>query len=213
MVPARPSRLKLVPTGEGVRMELADEELVAAFLAEAAGAAEALHDRVRPQIDRTIKRLLGGRSVDFDDLVQTALIEVVYSLPRWSKDGALDGWVTTIASRVVYKYIRRQRLERRIFSGEALADDVAGAAPARALQLRSVLRKLGGHLAALDERKAWAFVLHDVLGHDMSEVAVIMGATVAATQQRVARGRRELHLRIASDRELADAVLDLGGES
>jgi len=213
MPPARSARLRLVATGADARPEITDADLVAAFLAEADGAAEALHDRVRPQIDRTVKRLLGGRSADFDDLVQCALIEVVCSLERWKSDGVLDGWVTTIAARVVYKFIRRQRLERRIFSFDGLAYDVAAAPTARDLHVRSVLRRLGAHLAALDERKAWAFMLHDVIGHDMSEVADIMGATVAATQQRVARGRRELHLRVASDPELRGAVLDLGGES
>jgi len=213
MLPVRSARLRLVASGADARPEIADGDLVAAFLAEAPGAAEALHDRVRPQIDRTVKRLLGGRSADLDDLVQCALIEVVCSLVRWRNDGVLDGWVTTIAARVVYKYIRRQRLERRIFSVEGVADDVAAAPTARDLHVRSVLRKLGTHLAALDERKAWAFMLHDVIGHDMSEVAEIMGATVSATQQRVARGRRELHLRIAADPELVEAVLDLGGES
>lgn len=213
MLPARPSRLRLVATGDGARPEISDGDLVAAFLAEADGAAEALHDRVRPSIDRTIKRLLGGRTADFDDLVQCALIEVVCSLERWKNDGALEGWVRTIAARVVYKYIRRQRLERRIFSVDADTDELASGPTARDLHVRSVLRKLGAHLAALDERKAWAFVLHDVIGHDMNEVAEIMGATVAASQQRVARGRRELHLRIAGDPELVEAVLDLGGES
>ncbi len=213
MPPARSARLRLVATGAEARPEITDADLVAAFLAEAGGAAEALHDRVRPLIDRTVKRLLGGRSSDFDDLVQCALIEVVCSLGRWPSDGALDGWVTTIAARVVYKYIRRQRLERRIFSIDGGSDDLAAPPAARELHVRSVLRKLGAHLAALDERKAWAFMLHDVIGHDMNEVAEIMGASVAATQQRVARGRRELHLRIASDPELTEAVLDLGGES
>jgi DNA-directed RNA polymerase specialized sigma24 family protein len=57
---------------------------------------------------------------------------------------------------------------------------------------------------------AESFVLHDVLGHSLREVAHLTGASEAAVQSRLSRGRRRLHERIAGDPELAE-LLDEGG--
>lgn len=214
--PATKPRLRLIQGDASPRAaEESDAELVAAFLLRRSGAAEVLHDRVRPIIEAAVRRLLGSNDPDADDAVQNALVETVYSLDRWRGGCSLVTWVTTIASRVVYKSLRRRRLERRIFETDVFAavnvpaaDDIA-----RDARLRGLLLRLRAHLAALDEQKSWAFVLHDICGHDVREVADIMGASISAIQQRLSRCRRELAARIASDPELKDAIVELGGSS
>ncbi|MBI2394211.1 MAG: sigma-70 family RNA polymerase sigma factor [Deltaproteobacteria bacterium] len=218
MASALPARhLRLVgpepEAPESAAPAASDADVVAAFQLRERGAAEALHDRVRPVVDRTVARLLGARDHDFDDLVQVALIEIVLSLPRWRAGCSLATWATTIAARCVYKAVRRRRLERRIFDAATFCfDDLPDVRCAeRDVRARSVLRRVRAHLSAIDEKKAWAFVLHDVFGHDVREVSEIMDASVAATQQRLSRGRRELLARIEGDPELSDLLRDLGG--
>jgi RNA polymerase sigma-70 factor (ECF subfamily) len=51
----------------------------------------------------------------------------------------------------------------------------------------------------MDPARAEAVFLHDVLGHELAEIAVITGATVAAAQSRLVRGRKELLERLQSE--------------
>jgi RNA polymerase sigma-70 factor, ECF subfamily len=190
---------------------LDDAQLLDAVRRGDPSAAGALHDRARPLVVRTVARLLGRSDWDREDLVQQALIELVTTIDRFRGDCSLDGWISMLSARVVYKHIRRRKTERRVFAGPAI-DDTAGAQrTGRDAALRGVIDRVRGHLDALEPNKAWTFVLHDVCGYDLREIAEITGASVAAAQTRLTRGRRELHERIAADPELTDWIEETGG--
>jgi RNA polymerase sigma-70 factor (ECF subfamily) len=125
----------------------------------------------------------------------------------------LDAWVSAVSAHVVYKHIRRRRLERSIFAA-ALEDDEEIAVCPRSTSgetasLREALRQIGDHLVAMSSERAWAFLLHDVCGYSLAEVAHICGVSVVAAQSRLVRGRRDIHDKIAADPQLA-AILDRG---
>jgi RNA polymerase sigma-70 factor (ECF subfamily) len=212
---SREARLWLVPSPApetpppAAAPALDDSELLAALRRRDPSAATALHDRVRAQVDRTIRRLLGAGDVDRADVAQLALIELVTTIDRYRADCSLDTWTSTITARVVYKHIRRRKLERRVFGaldvGE-LHERPGQSRPTRDAVMRSSARRVLAHLDAIDEAKAWTFVLHDVYGYDLREVAEITAVSVAAAQTRLVRGRREIHERIAGDPELAHAL-------
>jgi RNA polymerase sigma-70 factor, ECF subfamily len=208
LVPSRPTS----PTPPA----LDDAELLAALRSGDKGAATALHDRARPQVDRTIRRLLGAGDVDHDDVAQQAMIELVSTIGRYRGECSLDSWTSTITAHAVYKHIRRRRTERRIFGAldaDLLADTRSSSKTSRETIARNLMTRVRLHLDAIDESKAWAFVLHDVCGYDLREIARITGVTVAAAQTRLVRGRREVHERIANDPELANLLETIGEES
>jgi RNA polymerase sigma-70 factor (ECF subfamily) len=193
---------------------LDDSELLAALGRGDPTAATALHDRLRPQVDRTVRRLLGSSDPDRCDLAQQAMIEIVLTVGTYRGDCSLDSWTSAVAAHVVYKHIRRRKIERRIFGrldADLLLDARSPSRTGREALVRNTLRRVLEHLDAVEEVKAWAFVLHDVCGYDLREVARITGVTTAAAQTRLTRGRREVHERIAGDPELANLLESLGG--
>jgi RNA polymerase sigma-70 factor, ECF subfamily len=190
---------------------LDDVQLLRALRGNDPTAATAFHDRVRPQVDRTILRLLGRRDVDHEDLVQLSLIELIYSVDRFRGDCSLDSWTSTVTAHVVYKHLRRRGTERRIFAASPDTElPASGRGPGADVMMRGLVARIRGHLDRIAEAKAWAFLLHDVCGYDLREAAEIMKVSVAAAQQRLVRGRRELHELIGADPELANWIAEVG---
>jgi RNA polymerase sigma factor (sigma-70 family) len=183
-----------------------DIELVAGVRRGDARAIAAFYARVRPIIDRRLRKLLGTHDADFDDMVQNSLIELIRSAARFRGDGSLDGWVAVVSARVVFREVRERRSERRVFAAapvDAVHEPVDPADIEASTEARETLSRVRAHLGAIDPVKAWAFVLHDVMGHSLAEVAEITGTSPSATQSRLFRGRRELEERLLGDEELA----------
>ncbi len=216
MTAVRPRKtvLSVVPGAEASQAERrprrSDDEILAGLRRGDLEVAEDFYWRVRPVVDRTVRRLLGRLDGDGEDLVQIALISLIESVPSYRGECALDAWVSTVSAHVVYKHIRRRRLERTIFAA-ALDDDEEIAVSPRAsgvdaASLREALRQVAEHLCTMREDRSWAFLLHDVCGYSLDEIAHICGISIVAAQSRLVRGRREIHDRIAADPRLAEIL-------
>ena len=206
-------KLKLVPAPEsGVAATkpaptLDDTELLKALKSGDVGAATALHDRVRPQVDRTIRRLL-GRDVDHDDLAQLAMIQLAESMHNYRGECSLVTWISRVTAYTVMKELPKRRTRRAVFSDvEGVADLAESSVDLeRQTVSRDALRRVRIHIDAMEPTKAWAVVLHDVCGHDLEEIAALTGVSTSAAQTRLSRGRRDLHRRIAEDPMLAELL-------
>lgn len=217
-LPADARHLRLVepdPEREAARRPalpvptLDDTELLAALRVGDPSAATSLYDRARPVVERTIRRVLGRRDRDHDDLAQISMIALIESIDRFRGECALDGWIARVTAHTVFNHMRRRTTEARLFAADVAHEAHAehGLLPDRRSSLRGAVARIRDHLAALDPNQAWTFLLHDVCGYDLREIAEITGASVVAAQKRLSRGRQELRAALRDDPAMAE-ILD-----
>lgn len=160
----------------------------------------ALYDALYPIVARALQKVLHQTS-DYEDLVQTSFELIVRTLkkPRANEIQNLAAWSSAIAARVALDSLRARIRERRVFERDAgqAYENVAGPQLDRELDARGELVWLQSALVAMKPEQAEAVVLHDVLGHDLWEVARLTGASPMAAQKRLSRGHLELKARAA----------------
>jgi len=188
--------------------DLDDAALVTAVRMGNPAIADAFCRRIWPHVDRTVRRLLGRNDSEREDITQLALIEVVRAVASYRGESSLDTWVSSVAAHVVFKQIRRRPLSRHVPLDALPEEAIASGRPTseRTLATRELLSRILAHLDRVGEKLAWSFVLHDVLGYGLREMARILGVSEAAAQSRLVRGRKRIHESIAADSELADLL-------
>jgi RNA polymerase sigma-70 factor (ECF subfamily) len=201
------SQLGATPHGQS------DGSILAGLETNASWAASALFDRLESVVERALYRVLQQRGNDFEDLVQITFERIVRTLVerRFSAQCSLSTWASAIATNVAIDSVRARVRERRIFAAESidLADrelSLRGMGTDR-VEVRAEVSRLQTVLAQMNPGQAEAVFLHDVMGHDLAEVAVIAGVTVAAAQSRLVRGRKEF-MRRATKTPLGREAVD-----
>jgi RNA polymerase sigma factor (sigma-70 family) len=182
---------------------VSDEELISAVQRGDSRVADELYRRLHGVVDRTLYKIFGRRESDHDDIAQMAFEQVVETLARQQFAGAcsLETWAARVASHVGLNALRSRRRERHWLDRHSDVGQATDARPSnidsvRAIEARSRLGQVRRHLVQMKPEQAEAVFLHDALGHDLAEIAVMMGASVAATQSRLVRGRKELWKRL-----------------
>jgi len=178
---------------------ISDEQIVAALLGGAEWASDALYDRVHAVVERTLRRVLQAADTDYTDLVQVAFERVVRSLVerRFSGACSLTTWASAIAANVGVDALRVRMRERHLVvyersSSPELFKSMNLASLEAQLEARSEIEQLEQILSTMKPEHAETVFLHDALGHELSEIARLMGVSVAAAQSRLVRGRKEL---------------------
>jgi RNA polymerase sigma-70 factor, ECF subfamily len=177
---------------------MADRDRLLAVVGGDQAAAEALYDEYVPAVHATLVRILGARTQEHPDLVQRVFVELVRSAPSFRGECSLGTWLSRIAAHVGLNALRSVRRHRAVFSPDEAPE--MGAAPPVSPETKDALDRA---LLRLAPEKAEAVLLHDLLGHDLAEMAAISGISVAAAQSRLVRGRSELRAHLTALLELS----------
>lgn len=181
---------------------LDDESIVVGVRRGDEPASEALYWRVRPATDLALVTVLGRREGEHEDLVQDTLERVVATIVdrRFALACSLPTWASRIATNLALSLLRKRRTERTRLGyrepEEALRELISRPDPERDAEDRSQAACVRRALECLESTRAETLVLHDVLGHELSEIAAMHGCSVAAAQSRLVRGRKELVERV-----------------
>lgn len=185
------------------RTAQSDHALVEAVRQQDPLAGEQLYDELIDAVDRAVLRVLGPGQPDHDDVVQATFEQLVLSLGegRFRSECSLRSWAGSIASHLALNALRARCRERRVFDRGRCLDDESERSPdprcmERDLDSRRQLDRLRLELGNMSAERAEALVLYHVQGHDLKEVAVLLGVSVAAAQSRLVRGRHELQKRM-----------------
>jgi RNA polymerase sigma-70 factor (ECF subfamily) len=194
--------LRVLPGGSQPREhEPTDAELIDAFERGDGMACERLYDRLIGVVEGTLWRVLGRRDEHHDDLVQTAFEQIVMTLSRrrFARACSLSSWASSVTTHVAFNAIRSRTRERKVLD-RSHGDDLAAFSQDEDLErevgAREDLGRVRVYLSEMDWGRAATLFLHDVLGHELAEIAVLTGVSVAAAQSRLVRGRRELQERL-----------------
>jgi len=176
------------------------------------GDAEAIRELVMelggPML-RTVRKVLGGRHPDAEDVTQEAVLGLVSALGAFRGDCTVTHFAHQIAVRSALHARRHFRARDRVGDPELDAEGhaVSGeASPLEATLSRERRRVVRSLLAQLPEPTAEALVLHFMLGHTVEEIAATASASPNTIWSRLKLGKRALKTALGRDERLRELL-------
>lgn len=144
-----------------------------------------------------VRRVLGRDDAEHEDVVQTTLEQLLtFSSQKAARDPDFARqWASVVARNVAVDALRARLRERRVLSRTDDAAAIQRAShldPERIASARESLARFSDSLVRLRETSAQVVFMHDVLGHNLAEIAAALDMSVAAAQSRLVRGRRQI---------------------
>jgi RNA polymerase sigma-70 factor, ECF subfamily len=146
---------------------------------------------------RCLKRL-GVAPGDVEDVAQEVFLVVHRKLAEFDHGSSVRAWVYGICVRKASDYRRLSRLRHEHVT-ERLPDRIADADQGETIDQRRALAFLDRTLGELDDDKRAVFVLYEIEGMNMSEIAPILGCHIQTAYSRLHAARK--HVDAAAKRE------------
>jgi len=168
---------------------MADEELVDRCRLGDTNAWRTLYERYSPSVHRFISAL-GIPPEEREDAAQDVFMAVYRSLARFRGEAQLSTWIYRIAARHAVRMGRRRRV-REFLSVLALREPPPPATPDPS-ERASHLHMLDRMLTRLNPKKRTVFVLFEIEGLKVDEIARVVGCPENTVWSRLHHARSEM---------------------
>lgn len=146
-------------------------------------------------------RRLGVGAADADDVCQEVFLVLYRKLDELEPDTSLRAYVYGVCVKKAADHRKKAHVRREAPSEQLPEPEVSGAGPDARLDHRRALAKLDRALTALDDDKRAAFVLYEVEGLSLQEIALACGAPLQTVYSRLTAARRHVEASLAGARE------------
>jgi RNA polymerase sigma-70 factor (ECF subfamily) len=177
---ARDSTLPLPSEGAAVRAPAEQFEL--------------LFREFAPYVLRALPRL-GVAPADLDDVLQEVFVAVFRGLASFEGRSTHKTWVYGICIRACSNYRQRAHRRRERLQGELPEQDARGT-PESALDQRRRLLQLDSALSALPESQRAVFVLFEIEGLEVTEIAAALECSKFTIYTRLYAARRAVEAKM-----------------
>lgn len=167
-----------------------------------------------PMLERVLFRIVGLNHSDVEDLMQLTFEHAIRAFPAFRGEALVRTWLTRIAVRTALHHLKHPAQRRRaslevLDGGKA---PISASRPQHEAEARARLKSLYEHLGHLEAPQRTAFVLFQVEGRSMEEVAALMDCNVSTTKSRVMWARRKLFARLSKDPRTRSWLDEYGGQ-
>ena len=146
-------------------------------------------------------RRLGVAAGDADDVCQEVFLVVYRKLADLDPEASLRAYIYGVCLKKAADHRKKAHVRREAPADALPESDSALAGPDVTLDHRRALAKLDVALMALDEDKRAAFVLYEVEGLSLQEIASASGCPLQTVYSRLTAARRHVESSLAETRE------------
>jgi len=161
---------------------------------------------VGPAVLGVVRRVLGIRCLDIDDVCQEASISLLAALPTFRAECTVQYFACRVA--LLTALAARRRRDVQLPASEDESEDIEDGAPSPpdlidAARRRASLREL---LARLPLSQAEVLALHIVLGHSVEETSAMIGTPVNTVRSRLRRSLANLRQELSRNSRLREVI-------
>ncbi len=165
-----------------------------------------LVDRLLSSVRTTLHYLAPGDR-DADDLVQSAMIEILRSVGSFRGAGNLELWACRVAIRTAMHYLRNRRSRHRLLPEAPPLEPIDTETPEASFERLRLRRRIKAVLERMPIEQRTALVLRFVHGLGPEEIADVMECPLNTARERLRVGRKRFlrfSMRDAALREWAE---------
>src|SRR5256885_8532464 len=171
------------------KSQVADRELVERCQMGDSAAWRTLHDRYAPAIHRFVGAL-GIPPAEREDAEQDVFVAVYRNLARFRGEAQLSTWIYRIAVRHAIQLGRQRRMRGSL--GSAAVAETYAAPPPDPSERVSDLRLLDRMLSKLSAKKRAVFVLFEIEGLPVHQIARVVGCPENTVWSRLHQARLDM---------------------